>query len=143
ALTGSHGIRERLQPPSRGDGRIELPQRAGRRVPRVGKDGLAPLLALAVDLLELLVRQKDLAPHLDEGAWAAGRRLPAAGKGGILFADGRRLTAGGPLRIARLSPCPQTERQLADRAQILGDVLARRPISSRGAHRELSVLIRQ
>ena len=51
--------------------RIEIPQRAGRRVPWIGEDGLAGLFTLAVDAIELGAREVHLAADLDR----VGRRL--------------------------------------------------------------------
>ena len=56
-----------IQPPLGGNLGIQLPQRAGRRVPRVGHQRLALDLPPGVDLLKDLAGHIDLAPHDEPG----------------------------------------------------------------------------
>ena len=59
------GIGEELQRPARGHRRVELAQRAGRGVARIGKNGLSPLGLPRVDPGEVGMTQIDLATHLE------------------------------------------------------------------------------
>ncbi len=68
-------VAEEAQGAIRGDGRIELPERAGRGVARIGEDRIAVRGARLVHLLEAVERHVDLASHLDE---MRGRRSTAA-----------------------------------------------------------------
>ena len=52
-----------VEPPLRGDLRVELAQRARRRVARVGHEGLSLQLTPGVDLLKDAARHIHLAPH--------------------------------------------------------------------------------
>ena len=69
-------VGEEAQRPARGDGGIELAQRAGRGVPRVGEDLGAGRRLLGVELLEIGVAQIDLAAHLDQLGHALARQPP-------------------------------------------------------------------
>ena len=66
--------------------RVELAQRAGRAVARVGEEGQAGVGALVVDLLEGGARQVDLAAHLDQRRRVVGQDQRDAADG----ADVRR-----------------------------------------------------
>ena len=59
-------VGEEAQRPARGDGGIELAQRAGRRVPGIGEHLGPGRGLLGVELLEIVVAQIDLAAHLDQ-----------------------------------------------------------------------------
>src|SRR6202790_1797828 len=58
------GIREKAERPRGGDGRILLPQRARRRIARIGKDGIAGGLLPLVEREEGVLGHVDLAAHL-------------------------------------------------------------------------------
>ena len=62
----AHAVTDEGERTRRGDARIELLQRPGGGVARVGEHRLPGLLALAVHAPEGLDRQKDLAPDLEQ-----------------------------------------------------------------------------
>ncbi len=64
------GVEEDVELPLRDHARVELPDRAGRGVPRVGEKRLPCLFAVAVDRLERGEGQVDLAPDFDFPALA-------------------------------------------------------------------------
>ena len=65
-LALADAVDEHAELTTRGDARVLLPQRSGRRVARVGVGRLARLDQLRVELTERLDREVDLAAHLDE-----------------------------------------------------------------------------
>ena len=107
-LRGAHAVAPHRQRPRGRELRVELADRAGGRVARVGEGGLARLGALLVELGERCQRQVDLAAHLDQR-----RRVVDA------------------------------QRYGADRAQVLGHVLAHLAVAARGPAHEHAVLVDQ
>ena len=95
--------------------RLEIAHRAGGGVARVGEQGLAGLLELAVDPLERGARQEHFTANLD--------------------------ASGGRRRRAR----PDAERQgnRANGADVGGNILAARAIAASGAANQTAVLVRQ
>ena len=65
-LALADAVDEHAQLAARGDARVLLPQRSGRRVARVGEGRLARLDELRVEVAERLDREEHLAAHLDE-----------------------------------------------------------------------------
>ena len=65
ALAGKHIVGKHVQPSSRDDFRIELSNRARRRIPRIGKARLAGFFALGVNFFKYPSRQIRFATHLD------------------------------------------------------------------------------
>ena len=106
AAGGADAVRPDRERPFGGERRVELADRAGGGVARVGKGRLARLGAAFVQRLEVGDRQVDLAAHFDQ------RR-------GILDA----------------------QRDRADRAQVLGDVLADPAVAAGCAADEHAVLV--
>ena len=97
-LIGPEGKR-----PAGGDVRIFLAQRAGRRVPRVGKQSVAGFFLPSVEVSESRLRHVDLAAHLDQAGAVLGRHLQPAGDdvdgghvGGDVF-SGATVSSGGGL----------------------------------------------
>src|SRR5207244_3260814 len=77
AFHRTHSMAPQAKGPGRGDGRVLLPEGAGRAVPRIGEDLLPSGGELLVQLLERLDRQIDLASRLQE-PWMARRAAVAA-----------------------------------------------------------------
>jgi len=118
ALPASRRIEERRQLPSGRDPGIEQTQRARGGVPRVREQRLPGLLASLVERREGLLREIDLAPHLEQG-------------GNLHFR--RNL----PHRVSGA----QRERHGMDRPDVRGDVLARRAVAARRGAREATTLV--
>src|SRR5207245_2528557 len=94
------------QPPAARDLRIELPERSGGRVPRIGEGRLAGPLPLRVELGEAALREVHLAAHLH----ALGPALPGEPQRDVPH---RAAVGGdGARRLALL--------QLAERPVVLG-----------------------
>ena len=103
-------IAEKTKRPARRDGGIELPQRSGSRVPRIGEHRFPGLHARIVQAFERVEGKVHFAPDLDEG---------------------------------RISAAAQRERNLANGAQVGGDVLANAAVPARGTGHQRSVPVRQ
>ena len=109
----AQAVGEEAQGPLRGDARIELAHRTGRRVARVD-EGLAADLALAfVEPVEIGTAHIDLAAHLQHRRHAA---FAIRGQG---------------------------ERDLADGADVVGHVLAHLAVAARGGLHQPAVLVAQ
>ena len=78
ALDRAHAVAGELQRARRRDARVELLERSGGRVARIGEHRLAGLLALAVEGAERRHRQVDLAAHLETLAERGGRHAGGA-----------------------------------------------------------------
>src|SRR5208283_1028829 len=65
-LADTRSIAEDRERPPRRDAGVELAQRTGGCVARVGKGGLAVFLFFPVDVLKRLQGQVDLTPHLQQ-----------------------------------------------------------------------------
>ncbi len=100
ALDLTQAVGEECQRPAGGDRRIELAQRAGRTVARVGQRLLATRQGLAVVALEGGTRHVDLAAHLQPGrslaAQTQGNGPDRAQIGGHVLADPTIATGGTP-----------------------------------------------
>jgi len=97
-----------------GDGRVELPERARRRVARVHVQRLALLLAAGVQTGEVGPAEEDLASDLDP-----------------------------PGNCRTRSRRPERERDDPDGAEVGGDVLAHGPVAAGGALHQRPVLVHQ
>ena len=99
AFDPADAVHDRVERPGRGDLGVLLPQRAGRRVPRVGEGGLARVEQRLVQLAERLDRHEHLAPDLQHG------RMPGALQPGRDRGDGpdvrRDVLAGAPVAPGR------------------------------------------
>ncbi len=129
-----HLVGPQPERPACRDGRVPLAKRAGRGVPRVGKEPEARCLPAGVQLLERRQRQVDLASHLDLRRDLPGRKLEARGHladgAHVLrdvLADAAVASGGGPDQLAVLVGDRDREAvdlRLADETQ-RGGVLGR------------------
>ncbi len=97
----------------RRDSWIELAQRAGRRVARIGEQRLALFGALLIELREWLTAENHLAAHLEQ--------------------------FGNPAALG----AAKTQRNAADGAEILGNILAVSAVAASRADFEQTVLVNQ
>ena len=104
------GVGEEAQRPARRDRGIELAQRSGRRVARIGEHLLAGGLLRRVETAEVVVAEVDLAAHLDQ---------------------------------VRHALALQVMRDLLDRHDVGGDVLAFRAVAAGCGDRETAGLVSQ
>ena len=124
------GIGEEFQRPARGDRRVELAQRAGRDIARVGEDRLAGGRALGVDREKPGPLHVDFAAHLDDVGPARRRRAArhrlqrADVRGDVLAGDAvaaRRAEHQPAALVAQRRRQPVDLRLGHDLDRILGD----------------------
>ena len=65
AIAADYVIREKVEPPFGDECRVELANRAGSRVARIGKTRLVSLFTLGIDLLKNFAWQISFAAHFD------------------------------------------------------------------------------
>jgi len=122
----AQAIGEKAQRPARRDGGIQLADRTRCGVARVDESLFAEFALARIERLEVVAPHVDLAAHLQDG----GHRPGAA--------DGPRRTT----RTGRIDEL-QHQRDLPDRAHVLGDVLAGLAVAARGGQHQHTAFVAQ